>query len=436
VDRHFVAIARAAAAPGRSASAHRAAVAVGGWDDSAGALGVLTEGYTSESATQQLFAALSTRPAIESGQRAVAQVDRAEDMSPSMAAALDRLNVAVCAFDADDRTAFWNDTYLRFFPEHVGFIHEGEPYRANLRRFYKVRLEAEELGLLERYVDEGIARPSNEQAPQAFSHRGFWLQAAEETGPAGRVCLWTRAIGVVPAAANDEIEGPGMIGLASGLDLFEHVGEGIMLTGPHGRIGWVNEPFVAMYRLPDKARAMQGDFIDVYLSAWRGADPAERGRFEAGLTVLEENLALAGAPFELPLPGERWVRVVEQRRPDGIGCFAHVDISLLKQRQQRLLRAEERARESATRLAARSALVDAVLDGMASAVVLVDAQGSVVGCNARALELLGVSEELIATRPALDDLRALRWMRHADCVQAVRVDGGAVLYSFAEVAMP
>ena len=298
-----------------------------------------------------------------------------------------------------------------------------------------MRLEAEELSLLERYVDEGIARPSNEQAPQAFSHRGFWLQAAEESGPAGRVCLWTRAAGVVPAAANDEIDGPGMIGLASGLDLFEHVGEGIMLTGAQGRIGWVNEPFVAMYRLPDKARALQGDFVDVYLAAWRGADPAERGRFESGLALLEENLAFAGAPFELPLPGDRWVRVVEQRRPDGFGCFAHVDISLVRQRQQRLARAEERARESATRLAARSALVDAVLDGMESGVVLVDAQGMVEGCNRRALELLGVSDEPMASRPALDEVRALHWLRNADAVQSVTLAGGAVLYSFADAAL-
>jgi hypothetical protein len=56
------------------------------------------------------------------------------------------------------------------------------------------------------------------------------------------------------------------------------------------------------------------------------------------LALLEENLCFAGAPYELPLPGDRWVRVVEQRRPDGFGCFAHVDITLLERRQQRLLR--------------------------------------------------------------------------------------------------
>jgi hypothetical protein len=235
------------------------------WDDSSGSLGVITEGYTADSTTHHLFAALSTRQPNDARAGGIAQRMVFDAATPAIAATLDRLNVAVCGFDADDRTAFWNDTYLRFFPEHVGFIHQGEPYRANLRRFYRVRLEAEELSLLERYVEEGVARSPDEQAPQAFSHRGFWLQAAEESGPEGRICVWTRTTSVVPVAVKDEIDGPGMVGLASGLDLFEHVGDGIMLTGPQGRIGWVNEAFVAMYRLPDKARAMQGDFIDVYL---------------------------------------------------------------------------------------------------------------------------------------------------------------------------
>ena len=415
-----------------SLAARPVACVAGAWDDSGGSLGVITEGYSGDSTTQHLFAALSTRQPQEERAEGIAQRKSFDAVTPAIAATLDRLNVAVCAFDADDRTAFWNDTYLRFFPEHAGFIHQGEPYRSNLRRFYGVRLEAEELSLLERYVEEGVARPSDEQAPQAFSHRGFWLQAAEESGPEGRICLWTRTTSVVPVQVKDEIDGPGMVGLASGLDLFEHVGDGVMLTGPQGRIGWVNEAFVAMYRLADKARALQGDFVDVYLGAWRGADPCERARFESGLALLEENLSFAGAPFELPLPGDRWVRVVEQRRPDGFGCFAHVDISMLKRRQERLLRAEERARQNAARLAAKSALVDSVLDRMEMGMVMVDANGIVEVCNRRALELLGLSETLMASRPALDEIRALQWIRFADGVQSVDLGGGAVLYSFGE----
>ncbi|MGZ8259371.1 MAG: PAS-domain containing protein [Caldimonas sp.] len=421
----------------------------------------MTEGFSGDSATHQLFATLSTR--LAGGRHAAAGRAAFDLAPPAMAAALDRINVALCAFDADDRTALWNDTYLRFFPEHAGFIHQGEPYRANLRRFYTVRLEAEELGLLERYVEEGVARCADEQAPQAFSHRGFWLQASEQSGPGGRVCLWTRTPGAVPVSAKGDLDGPGMVGLASGLDLFEHVGEGIVLTDGQGRIGWVNEAFVAMYRLGDKARALQGDLIDVYLAAWRGADPSERGRFESGLAMLEENLSFAGAPFELPLPSDRWVRVVEQRRPDGFACFAHVDISMLKRRQQRLLQAEERARAACAQAARKSALVDAMLDRLDTGIVMVDAQGIVEVCNRRAVEMLGLPEALMASRPAFDEIRALHWVRTAEddrdlvssagserrpprrlerrqpdgrtvAVVSVALAGGAVLHTFSEAA--
>jgi len=450
VDREPMAAARRAAlrsAPVRS-------MARANWAESTGSIGVLTEGFGpvstvserfsgADSATHHLFAALSTRHAGHDGRDApVARRDEFGAAARAMATALDRLNVAVCAFDADDRTAVWNDTYLRFFPEHVGYIHEGEPYRANLRRFYQVRLEPEELGLLERYVEEGVSRPADEQAPQAFSHRGFWLQASEQAGPEGRVCLWTRAPGVVPTAANDPIEGPGMAGFASGLDLYEHVGDGIMLTVQGGRIGWVNEAFVAMYRLPDKARALQGDFIDVYLSAWRGAEPSERPRFEAGLALLEENLCFAGVAYELPLPGDRWVRIVEQRRADGFGSFAHVDVSLLKRRQDRLLRAEERARATKARLAEQSALVHAMLDRIETGIVLVDAEGTIEVCNRRAIDLLGLPEAVMARRPAFDDVRALHWVRSAPgrreiggrvvAVQTIALASGAVLHAFSE----
>ena len=456
-ERFLTAVDRETIAAGRRAVLRSATVrsmAHANWAESTGAVGVLTEGFGADgavtegytavdSATHHLFAALSTRQGAHDGRDApVARRDEFGAAARAMAAALDRLHVAVCAFDADDRTAVWNDTYLRFFPEHVGYIHEGEPYRSNLRRFYRVRLEPEELGLLERYVEAGVSRPSEEQSPQAFSHRGFWLQASEQAGPEGRVCLWTRAPGVVPAAANDAIEGPGMAGLASGLDLFEHVGDGIMLTVQGGRIGWVNEAFVAMYRLPDKARAMQGDFIDVYLAAWRGAEPSERPRFEAGLALLEENLCFAGVPYELPLPGDRWVRIVEQRRPDGFGSFAHVDISLLKRRQDRLLRAEEQARATKARLAEQSALVHAMLDRIETGVVLVDAEGTSEVCNRRAVELLNLPEAVMARRPAFDDVRALHWVRSTAgrrqigvrvvAVQTVELAGGAVLHTFSE----
>ena len=136
------------------------------------------------------------------------------------------------------------------------------------------------------------------------------------------------------------------------------------------------------------------------------------------------------------------MRIVEQRRPDGFGSFAHVDISLLKRRQDRLLRAEEQARATKARLAEQSALVHAMLDRIETGVVLVDAEGTIEVCNRRAVELLNLPEAVMARRPAFDDVRALHWVRSTAgrrqigvrvvAVQTVELAGGAVLHTFSE----
>ena len=76
----------------------------------------------------------------------------------TLADALDGLDVALCVFDDEDRTQLWNRAFLRTFPEHAGHVHAGEPYRANLRRFYEARLSPAELGDIDRLIDEGVAR--------------------------------------------------------------------------------------------------------------------------------------------------------------------------------------------------------------------------------------------------------------------------------------
>ena len=96
----------------------------------------------------------------------------------TLAETLDSLDVAVAVFDDADCVLLWNRAFLKFFPEHAGHIHESEPYRANLRRFYEGRLSAAELPAIERYIDEGVARHRTQQLPFAYEHRGMRLRAA------------------------------------------------------------------------------------------------------------------------------------------------------------------------------------------------------------------------------------------------------------------
>ncbi|MCU1291490.1 MAG: diguanylate cyclase with sensor [Bryobacterales bacterium] len=58
----------------------------------------------------------------------------------------------MCAFDLEDRTVVWNQTYLRLFPEQAGRIFEGEDYIHNLRHFYESWLIPAELADIDRSI--------------------------------------------------------------------------------------------------------------------------------------------------------------------------------------------------------------------------------------------------------------------------------------------
>ncbi len=75
----------------------------------------------------------------------------------------------MCVLDQDDHTLIWNRAFLRVFPEHAERIHEGEHFRDKLRRFSQVRLTGE-LGSIDRYIEEGVARNQAQQQP--FKRRG------------------------------------------------------------------------------------------------------------------------------------------------------------------------------------------------------------------------------------------------------------------------
>jgi diguanylate cyclase (GGDEF)-like protein len=338
----------------------------------------------------------------------------------TLSEALDALGVAVCAFDEQDRTLLWNRSFLRFFPEHAGHVHAGEPYRENLRRFYEARLGSDELPRLEGYVDEGIARHRNQDRAFGFEHRGRALRVASMPLPGiGRVRIWIELSPLPVASAGD--------GGQPGGELLDHVPDGVMVTGGDGRIVWANEPFVAAYRLAGRGAAIGLSFAEVYRLAWRGE--ADQAPLERGLPVLADSLRFIGAPFELPLPQGRWIRVIGQPGPEGRRFYAHVDISELKRQQRHLQLAEQRARDSEARLAQKTALLEATLERMEQGVMMVNAERIVEVCNQRAIDLLGLPPELMGSRPSFETVLAHQWandeFRHApqDLKDFVRAGG-------------
>ena len=324
---------------------------------------------------------------------------------------LDSLGIAICLFDEHDRLMAWNRSFLVFFPEHAAAIAVGEPYVANLRRFYESRLSANEMPRIDRYVEEGVARHRAQQRPFAFEHRGRRLTVASlPVRGIGRIRIWRHDEGHAPidVAASVAVERLNLPGI-DGTSLFDHMADGVMVSGTDDRILWVNQPFVTMYGFSHRDAAVGLTFKEAYLSAWQGFEETQRTPFENGLAVLKDNLRFTGAPFEVPLPNDCWSRVIEQRGPDDKRFFAHVDITVLKRQQSRLQLAERRARESESLLRLKSALLETTLERMEQGIMMVSAEGIVEVCNDRVLHLLDLPRDLMASRPPFSEVVAYQW---------------------------
>jgi diguanylate cyclase (GGDEF)-like protein len=329
----------------------------------------------------------------------------------TIAATLEGLGIGMCVFDGDDRTVLWNRTFIEFFPEHEGQVTVGEPYHENLRRYYRARLDAQEMPKIERYVEEGVARHRAQSRPFAFAHRGRYLRVSSlAIAGGGRVRIWCDESALHPPV-NDQVQPLSrpqepFIGNADALD---HVPDGVAVAAPDGTLAWVNQAFVVMYGLPDWRAAIGQSFVDVYQRVWKSARESELESYEQGLAVLAENLRFAGAPFEVPLPDGRWSRVIEQRRPEGGRVFAHVDISELKRQQLSLRQAEARARDSERRLVEKSAMLEATIERMEQGVMMVNPERIVEVCNRRAMELLDLPEALMKSRPHFEAVLSHQW---------------------------
>jgi PAS domain S-box-containing protein len=320
------------------------------------------------------------------GERAGMEVDSSTSLEV-MAAALDGIGVAMCLFDEHDRTVLWNRSFLQFFPEHDGKVHQGEPYADNLRRFFEARLGAHDRAAIDQHIEQGVLRHRMQARPFTFEHRGLWLRASSLPIPGvGRARVWSSVTPVRRSAAATQGES----------EAFNQMADGVMVVDPDDRIASVNEAFVALYRLPSKAAAVGRTFADIYRLAWEGHGRAELARFETGLLDLALHGRFAGAPFQLPLPGARWVRVVEHRSPAGIGYLAHVDITHLKRREEELALAERRARESEARLAL-------LAEHSSDIIVSIDAAGALAYVSPAVTRVLGWSPGELAGR-ALDAL--------------------------------
>lgn len=245
---------------------------------------------------------------------------------------LDSLGVAMCAFDAQDRTLVWNEHFLMFFPEHAGHVFAGEPYSDNLRRFYLSRLQPEERPQIERYVQDGVKRHREQTRPYAFTHKGRKLRAAATPQPNGdRIRVWTdlsvletesfelRPLGLHVSDAHQTPDA---------LRFFDHLSDGLAVHDAQGRILFANDRFVELYQLRSQEDALGRVLEAVVREQWKFAQSDEVVQHAADLdAALKDSLQFSGVPFELPMPDGRWLRVTASPTAGQQACSTHVDIS-------------------------------------------------------------------------------------------------------------
>jgi len=92
---------------------------------------------------------------------------------------LDTHGIAACHIDAEERIQNWNESYLRFFPEHPGIVHAGWSYLDNLRHYFTVNhgasVTGERLGAM---VAAAVERHHSQIGPMDFQKLdGRWLRS-------------------------------------------------------------------------------------------------------------------------------------------------------------------------------------------------------------------------------------------------------------------
>lgn len=257
--------------------------------------------------------------------------------------ALDGLEVGYCAFDSSDLALAWNATFLELFPEHDGKIWVGEPYADNLRRFYEGRLTEDELPRIERYIAEGIARHRSQRRPYEFNHRDFRVRVScVQVVPFGRVRVW-RKVACLANVPAEYVSSTLALEQLNATAVLERLVHGVLIVDIADKAMWANQGFLGLYGLRSVDSAVGQSFESIYRSAWAGQE--QHPDFCASIFTLRENQRFSGAPFELALPGDRFVRVLERRgEVDGRGYFEHMDITHPKRQQAALAEAEKRYR--------------------------------------------------------------------------------------------
>ncbi len=272
------------------------------------------------------------------------QAEKRTAFLASLEGLFDSLGIASLALDDDVCTVSWNREFLRLFPEHEGYLRSGEPYAENLRRFYRARLDPVELPNIEAYVADGVGRHRRQVEPFEFLHRNRWIRVAVLPVPRlGRLRAWT-----VSRSSHDGeriAQQMAHAGTRPAVDVIEQIADGLMVRDAADRVVLSNRRFAELYGFEAPEHAIGRTFSELLDSAWGDALDGKVAR-----ESWADNSRFPGAPFELRLPGDRWVRVRDYRSHEGSLISTHVDVTDLVRLQRSASEAQRRAEELAAEL--------------------------------------------------------------------------------------
>ena len=260
---------------------------------------------------------------------------------------LDGVNTAMCVFDAQDHTVFWNRTFLNVFPEHLGKVYEGEPYRDNLQRFYQARLSSDDLPNIEHFISMGIDRHHAQMRPYSFDHRDQRVHVSSLPLPDGqRVRIWNSEK-IIPSELLVQAHTTHPAVSAEAATLLDRLPDGVMICDHDGMLKWVNQAFVDMYACQDKQACLNRSFFYVYDQAWQQEQGPERQAIKKPRSDLIEQFNFSGTPFDLTLPHNRTIRVITSKTVHQDTIHTHVDVSELELQKSLLLDAQAQLLELA-----------------------------------------------------------------------------------------
>ncbi len=323
-----------------------------------------------------------------------AAVNRIRSIYAPFATLLDSLNVAICIFDLDDGAALWNNTFLRFFPEHAGHVELGEHYRENLKRFYEFRLHEGELQFIDEYIERSLARHRSDHPPYVFKHRERWVRvAAQGLEGLGKIRAWTEVSMPQQQNRNFFLPAGAPLDIAHMMSMAS-MPDPIVVLDLNNVIVSCNDLFARLYEVPPDHDILGITLEKLVQDLWQRY-PEEEGGEHFDTTIrplLSDDMRLAGVAFELPLPRNRWVRVVEQRNREGFRTCVHFDITRYKRERQDLQRAESEAR-------AQEARFRAVIERSPIGMSIASDDGTILEANDAYGQFLGYSpEELIGMK--------------------------------------